>query len=94
MGCAPLFASSKQHLHRQPSGLRRCLEESTVIDPQLTSWVTDVQLRYQHPTNPDDVRTVTVPMHGCIRAGTLRKIAEQCDANEFREWCRWIDEHR
>ena len=53
-----------------------------------------VQLRYEHPTNPDDVRRVTVPMHDRIRAGTLRKIAEQCGANDFREWCRWIDEHR
>ena len=53
-----------------------------------------VQLRYEYPTNTDDVRTVTVPMHGRIRTGTLRNIAEQCGANDFRAWCRWIDEYR
>ena len=50
-----------------------------------------VQLRYEHPTNPDDVRRVTVPMHSRISIGTLRKIADQCGANDFDAWCQWID---
>jgi len=47
-------------------------------------------------TNPDtgEVRTVTVPMHDRIKTGTLRAIAEQCGADDFDRWCRWIDEHR
>lgn len=53
-----------------------------------------VKLRYEHPRNPDDVRVVTVPMHDRIRTGTLQSIAEQCEADDFRSWCEWIDEHR
>ena len=47
-------------------------------------------------TNPDtgEVRTVTVPMHDRIKIGTLQSIAEQCGAEDFDEWCYWIDEHR
>jgi predicted RNA binding protein YcfA (HicA-like mRNA interferase family) len=52
-----------------------------------------VKLRYEHPTNEDDVRIVTVPQHSRIREGTLREIAEQCGANDFRAWCAWIDEN-
>jgi predicted RNA binding protein YcfA (HicA-like mRNA interferase family) len=53
-----------------------------------------VKLRYEHPRNPDDVRVVTVPMHDRIRTGTLQSIAEQCEADDFRSWCEWINEHR
>lgn len=53
-----------------------------------------VKLRYEHPTNPDDVRVVEVPMHDRIRRGTLQSIARQSGANDFRAWCRWIDENR
>ncbi|MFC7082209.1 type II toxin-antitoxin system HicA family toxin [Halorussus caseinilyticus] len=53
-----------------------------------------VKLRYEHPTNPDDVRVVSVPMHDRVRVGTLRSIARQCGANGFEEWCRWIDRNR
>jgi len=53
-----------------------------------------VKLRYEHPTNEDDVRVVTVPMHDSIRTGTLRNVADQCGAEDFEAWCRWIDEHR
>lgn len=52
-----------------------------------------VKLRYEHPTNEDDVRVVTVPMHDSISIGTLRKIADQSGAKDFDAWCRWIDEH-
>jgi hypothetical protein len=37
---------------------------------------------------------VTVPFHDRVRLGTLQNIAEQCGANDFRAWCKWIDEHR
>lgn len=52
-----------------------------------------VRLRYESP-DTDEVRLVSVPMHDRIRIGTLQNIAEQCSANDFTEWCRWIDDHR
>lgn len=47
-------------------------------------------------TNPEtgEVRTVTVPLHGRVKIGTLQSIADQCGADDFGEWCQWIDEHR
>jgi len=36
-----------------------------------------VKLRYEHPTNEDDVRVVSVPQHNRVNTGTLRNIAEQ-----------------
>jgi predicted RNA binding protein YcfA (HicA-like mRNA interferase family) len=53
-----------------------------------------VRMEYQSPVNPDDVRKVTVPMHSRIREGTLRNIADQCEADSFRKWCHWIDRQR
>ena len=50
-------------------------------------------LKYTHPET-GETRTVTVPLHDRVRIGTLQRIAEQCGANDFRAWCRWIDEHR
>lgn len=38
------------------------------------------------------MRNVTVPMGGEIPIGTLRKIANQCGANGFDNWCEWIDD--
>lgn len=52
-----------------------------------------VKLRYEHPTNEDDVRVVSVPMHDRIDTGTLRNIAEQAGARDFRAFCAWIDRH-
>lgn len=52
-----------------------------------------VILKYRHPET-DEVRTVTVPLHDRIRIGTLQNIADQCGADDFDAWCRWIDEHR
>ena len=51
-----------------------------------------VKLRYEHPTNDDDVRVVSVPQHDRIRIGTLRNIAEQSGAEDFEKWCQWIDQ--
>jgi predicted RNA binding protein YcfA (HicA-like mRNA interferase family) len=52
-----------------------------------------VKLRYEHPTNEDDVRIVTVTMHDSISVGTLSDIADQCGAEDFQAWCDWIAEH-
>jgi len=44
-----------------------------------------------HDTEP---RTVSIPRKDRIRVGTLRKIAEQAGADEFDEFCSWIDRNR
>jgi len=51
-----------------------------------------VRVRYEHPET-GAVRNVDVPLHDEIRIGTLRSIADQCGADDFREWCQWVDEH-
>ena len=51
------------------------------------------QLYYEHPTNPDDRRRVTVPLHDELRTGTLRSIADDAGAREFDAFCDWIDRH-
>ena len=52
-----------------------------------------VKLRYEHPTNDEDIRVVSVPMHNRIKLGTLRNIAEQSGAEDFDAWVEWIDRH-
>jgi len=52
-----------------------------------------VKLRYEHPSNEDDVRVVSVPMHDSINTGTLRNINDQSSAADFESWCGWIDEN-
>ena len=49
------------------------------------------QLYYEHPTNEDDRRQVTVPLHDELRTGTLREIADGAGANDFEDFCDWID---
>jgi len=49
------------------------------------------QLYYEHPTNDEDHRQVTVPLHGELRTGTLREIADGAGAQDFDEFCDWID---
>lgn len=51
-----------------------------------------LKLRYEHPQT-GEVRNVTVPMGGEIPIGTLQKIADQCEAEDFDAWCRWIERH-
>ncbi|ELZ75248.1 type II toxin-antitoxin system HicA family toxin [Haloferax volcanii] len=51
------------------------------------------QLYYEHPTNEQDRRQVTVPLHSELRTGTLRSIAESAGAHDFDAFCAWIDEH-
>jgi predicted RNA binding protein YcfA (HicA-like mRNA interferase family) len=50
-------------------------------------------LYYVHPTNDDDRRRVTVPLHDEPRPGTLRTVAEAAGARDFDAFCRWIDEN-
>ena len=49
------------------------------------------QLYYDHPSNEDDRRQVTVPLHDELRTGTLRDIAESAGAHDFDAFCEWID---
>ena len=51
------------------------------------------QLYYQHPTNEDDRRRVTVPLHDELRTGTLRSIAENAGAQDFDAFCKWLDDN-
>jgi len=53
-----------------------------------------LKLRWESP-DTDEVRVVTVPMasEDEIPTGTLQSIADQCGADDFHEWCQWIDEH-
>jgi len=53
-----------------------------------------VKLRYEHPTNEDDVRVVSVPQHDRVNTGTLRDIAEQAGAEDFDKFCKWINRNR
>jgi predicted RNA binding protein YcfA (HicA-like mRNA interferase family) len=54
-----------------------------------------LKLRYEHP-DTDEVRVITLPMTSADRIpiGTLQSIADQCGAEDFHAWCRWIDENR
>ncbi|MFC3477011.1 type II toxin-antitoxin system HicA family toxin [Halobacterium litoreum] len=49
------------------------------------------QLSYEHPTNEDDTRRVTVPLHDELRTGTLRAIADDAGARDFDAFCAWLD---
>jgi len=51
-----------------------------------------VKLRYEHPTNDDDIRVVSVPMHDSLDIGTLRSIVDQSGARDFDAFCRWLDQ--
>lgn len=47
-------------------------------------------LRYENP-DTGEVRTVTVPQGDPIPIGTLQDIADQAGAEEFHEFCKWVD---
>lgn len=51
-----------------------------------------VRLRYEN-ADTGEVRIVDIPLHDEVKIGTLRSIADQCGANDFHDWCQWIDEH-
>lgn len=49
------------------------------------------QLYDEHPTNEDDRRHVTIPLHDELRTGTRRDIADSAGAIDFDAFCGWID---
>lgn len=52
-------------------------------------------LRWEPPEDHDSAaRTVPVPLHDEVATGTLRSIAEQAGAQDFDEFCRWIERNR
>lgn len=48
-------------------------------------------LYYEHPTNEDDRRHVTVPLHDELRTGTLRDSADSAGAVDFDAFRGWLD---
>lgn len=46
--------------------------------------------RYGNP-DTNEVRTVTVPQGEPIPIGTLQDIADQAGAEDFHEFCTWVD---
>ncbi|GAA0283826.1 type II toxin-antitoxin system HicA family toxin [Halobacterium noricense] len=54
-----------------------------------------VILKWSPPESHDtEPRTVTVPRHDRLDTGTLRSIAEQAGAEDFRAFCEWVDRNR
>jgi len=52
-------------------------------------------LRWEPPAGHDaDARAVPVPLHDEVSEGTLRKIADQAGAKDYREFKAWIDRNR
>jgi predicted RNA binding protein YcfA (HicA-like mRNA interferase family) len=52
-------------------------------------------LKWTPPEDHDtESRTVSVPRHDRIDTGTLRHIATQAGADDFDEFCKWIDRNR
>lgn len=47
--------------------------------------------RYENE-DTGEVRTVTVPLHGELKTGTLREIADQAGANDFDVFCRELEQ--
>lgn len=47
--------------------------------------------RYENE-DTGEVRTVTVPLHGELKTGTLREIADQAGANDFDAFCRELEQ--
>ena len=47
-------------------------------------------LRYEN-SDTGEVRTVTVPQADPVPTGTLQEIAEQAGANDFHEFCEWVN---
>jgi len=47
-------------------------------------------LRYENP-DTGDVRTVTVPKADPIPTGTLHDIADQAGAEDFHDFCEWVN---
>lgn len=54
-----------------------------------------VRLRWEPPAGHEtDARVVTVPVGHEIGGDTLRNIADQSGADDFEQWCQWIDRNQ
>jgi predicted RNA binding protein YcfA (HicA-like mRNA interferase family) len=52
-------------------------------------------LRWEPPDHHDSAaRTVPVPLHDEVSEGTLREIADQAGAKDYREFKAWINRNR
>jgi predicted RNA binding protein YcfA (HicA-like mRNA interferase family) len=52
-------------------------------------------LRWDPPDDHDtNARAVPVPLHDEVAEGTLREIADQAGAKDFREFKAWINKNR
>jgi hypothetical protein len=52
-------------------------------------------LKWEPPADHDtEPRTVSVARHDSLDIGTLHKIADQAGAENFDEFCKWIDRNR
>lgn len=52
-------------------------------------------LKWEHHRGPDiEKRTVSVPYHDSVSIGTLHDIADDAGAQDFQEFCRWVDRNR
>ncbi|HZD44073.1 MAG TPA: type II toxin-antitoxin system HicA family toxin [Methanomicrobiales archaeon] len=52
-------------------------------------------LRWEPPEGHDsEARTVPVPLHDELSAGTLRNIADQAGAKDYQKFKAWIDSNR
>lgn len=74
----------------------------TVRSSEASRFDTDTgDIGYVIPTDGDpefraevEKRTVSVPLHDRVRTGTLPGIAEDAEAKDFDEFCKWIDRNR
>jgi predicted RNA binding protein YcfA (HicA-like mRNA interferase family) len=46
------------------------------------------------PDHDSEPRRVTIPLHDRIDLGTLQNVATQAGANDFDDFCEWVDRHR
>ena len=54
-----------------------------------------VILRWHPPADHEsEARVVSIPLHDELATGTLRGIAKDAGANDFKAFCEWIDRNR
>jgi len=93
-----MLISAKRATRRGSTNVVRTTFSSTEVIKTLTKhgYVpvggkgSHTTLRYEN-ADTGEVRTVTVPKADPIPNGTLHDIADQAGAEEFHEFCRWVD---
>lgn len=54
-----------------------------------------VRMRWDLPSEHNsEVRLVSIPVGHEVGGNTLRNIADQCGAEDFEAFCRWINRNR